>query len=198
MPNIARTLMDSDEFLHWCLDQDDRYELVEGIPVKMMTGASNRHDQIIVNVIIALGQQLRGTGYRPATADIAVKTRIRSIRRPDVTVTCDPPSKDTYDAATPKMVVEVLSPSNRGIAWQRKLEEYRNRDGLIYILIVESDAPAAILLTRLPGMREWTDTDVDGLDATIELPEINCRLPMSDLYAEIDFTAEFPPHLPEG
>ena len=189
MRNTARNLMDPDEFLHWCLDQEDRYELVEGIPVKMMTGASTRHDRIIINLIMQLGQQFRGTKCHPATADIAVKTRIRSVRRPDVTVTCDPPSKDTYDAATPKMVVEVLSPSNRGIAWQRKLEEYRNRDGLIYILIVESDAPAAILLTRLPGTREWTHTDIDGLDSTIDLPEIRCHLPMSELYAEIDFSA---------
>ncbi len=189
MPSTARTLMNSDEFLIWCLDQEDRYELVEGVPFKMMTGDSTRHDRIIVNLIMELGQQLRGTKCHPTTADIAVKTRIRSIRRPDVTVTCDPPRSDIYDAATPKLVVEVLSPSNRGIAWQRKLEEYRNRDGLIYILLVESDAPAAILLTRRPGTREWIATDIDGLDATLPLPEIRCTLPMSNLYAEIDFAA---------
>jgi hypothetical protein len=46
MANRAERQMDADEFLLWCLDQEDRYELVNGFPVKMgdgpqmMTGAS--------------------------------------------------------------------------------------------------------------------------------------------------------------
>ena len=50
MANRGEKLMDADEFLVWCLDQDDRYELVNGVPVRMgdgpqmMTGASRLHD----------------------------------------------------------------------------------------------------------------------------------------------------------
>ena len=204
MTGTAQKLMENDEFLLWCLDQDDRYELVDGVPVSMMTevtqiidgvavkmmaGASNRHDQIVVNIIAELRAQLRGTGCRAATADIAVKTRNRSFRRPGVTVTCDPPRRDTYDATTAKMVVEVLSPTNRGIAWQRKLEEYRNREGLIYILLVEADAIAASLLSRAPGSNEWLATDADGLDAVLPLAQIGCTLAMSEVYAEMTFDA---------
>ena len=29
-----------DEFLIWCLGQEERYKLIDGIPVEMMTGAS--------------------------------------------------------------------------------------------------------------------------------------------------------------
>jgi len=190
MTQTARKLMTQDEFLLWCLDQEARYELVEGVPVEMMTGASNRHDQVIINLIIALGVQLRGTPCRPATADIAVKTRRNSIRRPDVTVTCDPPLPDTYDAEKARMMVEVLSPSNRGIAWQRKLEEYRRRDGLSYILLVETESIGATLLYRTSDEVAWDSLDVDRLDETIDLPLIGCRLPMADIYAGIDFDAD--------
>ena len=81
MANVAYQTMSVDEFLVWQLDQEVRYELVEGHPVKMQTGASNYHDVITVNVILALGNQLRGKPCRVATADTAIRTRIRSARR---------------------------------------------------------------------------------------------------------------------
>jgi len=139
-----------------------------------------------VNFIIALGLQLRGTPCRPATADIALRTKRRSVRRPDVTITCDPASPTTYDVESARLVVEVLSPSNRGIDWQRKLEEYRHRDGLSYILLVESEKVGAILLHRdaAAGAQPvaWNTTDFDDLDGIIERPFIGCRLAMADVY----------------
>lgn len=185
MANVAYQTMSVDEFLIWSLDQEDRYELVEGHPVKMMAGASNYHDVIAVNVILSLGNQLRGTPCRVATADTAVRTRIRSARRADATVTCEPPSPDSYEAAAPRLVVEVLSRSNHGVPWQRKLEEYRRREGLQYILLVDSRRIAATLLTRSGVTCE--PTDYDALVDTIALPDIGCTLVMSDLYAGLDF-----------
>jgi Uma2 family endonuclease len=189
MAESARNLMTADEFLLWCLDQEARYELVDGVPIEMMTGASRRHDRIVINVILLLGTQLRGTPCHPATADIAVKTRRSSFRRPDVTVTCDPPLPNAYDAEKARMVVEVLSPSNRGLAWQRKLEEYKSRDGLSYILLVESEGIGATLFQRGSDAAPWENIDVDALSETIELPAIGCRLPMADIYAGLDIEA---------
>ena len=186
MGKRAERLMDADEFLVWCLDQEDRYELVNGVPVKMtdgpqmMTGASRRHDVVVVNILSALRPQLRGSQCFPSTADIAVRTRIKMIRRPDVTVTCGPPSSDRYEADDPKMVVEVMSPSNKGVGWQRKLEEYRHLTGLKYILLVETETASATLLSR--PQAEWVPSDYDTLADVIELPAIGCRLPMADIY----------------
>jgi Uma2 family endonuclease len=115
--------MTVEEFLVWQQGLEDRYELVAGMPVKMMTGASTAHDCIVVNVIMALGQQLRGSPCRPATAAVALRTKIRSVRRGDVVVICDPPRPDTFEANDLRLVVEVLSPSNKGLDWLRKLDE---------------------------------------------------------------------------
>ena len=187
MNQAAHNLMSQDEFLLWCLDQEARYELVDGVPIEMMTGASNRHDQIIINIIAVLHGQLRGTPCRPATADIAVKIRRNSVRRPDVTVTCDPPLPDTYDAEKARMVVEVLSPSNRGVAWQRKLEEYHARDGLSYILIVESEKAGALLIHRENDETPWDEETFETMDQTIPLPHIGCHLTLADIYDGISF-----------
>ena len=186
MGNRVERLMEGDEFLLWCLDQEDRYELVNGVPVKMMAGASEVHDRILVNVISLLNGQLRGSPCRPTTADIAVRTRIRNYRRPDVTVTCgSPPRADRYDAEEPKMVVEVLSPSNFGLDWQRKLEEYRNHPTLRYILLVDPKLPGATLISRTAT--DWTHRNFDTLTDVIELPDINCRLAMADIFETVEF-----------
>ena len=106
MGNRVEKVIEGEVFLQWCLDQDDRYELVNGIPVKMMAGASEVHDQMVVNLIMSLGTRLRGTRCRPTTADIAIRTRIRNYRRPDVTVTRGPaPRADRFDAEECKLVV---------------------------------------------------------------------------------------------
>ena len=101
------------EFFAWVELQPDRYELVDGQPLKMMSGAKNVHDDIVVNLIVALGNQLRGRGCRPFTGDGSVETRPGQIRRPDVGVDCGPRDPNAMMAALPKLVVEVLSPSTR-------------------------------------------------------------------------------------
>jgi Uma2 family endonuclease len=185
MVETALKPMTPEEFFHWQLDQEERYELVDGFPVKMETGASERHDRIVVNIIISLGTQLRGTRCRPVTADVAVRTRIKGVRRPDITVTCGEPRDDSYEAQEPKMIVEVLSPSNAGVVWQRKLEEYRRLQGLAYILLVDGRRPQATLLQRTAS--EWESIDADGLEAAFDLPAVGCRLPMRDIYEGVTF-----------
>jgi len=180
MSNTAVQLMDVDEFLLWCLDQDGKFELVDGVAVEMMAGASDRHDVIVVNLIVGLGNQLRGSGCRPTTADIALRTRIRSVRRPDVMVTCDTPRGDVYEAINPRLAVEVLSKSNTGVPWDRKLSEYRRHQKLDYILLVDSALVAAKLYLRTAS--GWDEVDADRFGDVIEFPKIGCRLSLDEIY----------------
>lgn len=181
MGQVAHKRMEADEFLSWAARQEARWELVDGVPLEMMSGASGLHDRIVTNIIIALGNQLRGGRCRPTTADIALRTRIRSVRRPDVTVTCDPPAGDVYEAREPRMVVEVLSPSNKGIGWERKMREYRRHTALEYILVVDSET-VGVSLYRRDQHRDWDAVDADRLADVIDLPGLGCRLPLAQIY----------------
>ncbi|MFM9940978.1 MAG: Uma2 family endonuclease [Hyphomicrobiaceae bacterium] len=189
MFGAAQKVMTVEEFFVWQQSQEERYELVEGVPVlmgdpaKMMTGASSQHDRITSNVLVALGNQLEGSPCWPATADLALRTKIRSLRRADVLVTCDEPALDVYEAQEPKMVVEVLSPSNKGLPWQRKIEEYRQHPKLVYLLLIDSEAEQATLISRTG--ESWTPQDYDGRDSTMELPVLDCRLAMAAVYAGV-------------
>ena len=115
----------------------------------------------------------------------ATRTKIKAIRRPDVTVTCSPPRPDSYEAEDPRLIVEVLSPFNSGIGWQRKLAEYWRLQGLKYLLLVDSLSVQATLYVR--NGTDWEPTDADGLDAVLDMPEIGCRLAMRDAYEGLSF-----------
>lgn len=196
----AQRLMSIEEFFVWQQSQEDRYELVDGVPVimadpiTMMTGASTQHDRIAGNIFALLHGQLAGSPCWPATADVGIRTRRRSLRRADVLVTCDTPSLKSYEAEEPRLVVEVLSPSNTGLPWHRKIEEYREHAKLVYLLLVDSERTQATLIARSGVV--WTPTDYDGADGIIELPALSCRLAMTDVYRGITF--ETPSAPPDG
>jgi Uma2 family endonuclease len=61
MASAAVKLMTADQFLLWSQDQEVRCELIDGILIEMMTGASDVHDLIVTAVIALLRQQRRGT-----------------------------------------------------------------------------------------------------------------------------------------
>jgi Uma2 family endonuclease len=182
MANTALKLMEVDEFLRWCTQREARYELVDGVPVEMMAGASRVHDKIVTNVIIALGNKLRGTPCGPTTADTALRTRIRSVRRPDVTVTCDPPKADVYESLEPKLVVEVLSPSNKGLPWDRKMREYRRHEALQYILLIDSETVDVTLYERTD--QGWNDTDFEKMEDAVQLTQLGCHLSLAEIYED--------------
>jgi len=187
MADPAPRRMSVEEFYIWQLDQDERYELVDGLPVPLRTtpGAGNVHDVILINCIGQLFPLLRGKPCRVASADTALRTSIRSTRRPDVTIDCAPPEGTSCEARQPTVVIEVLSPSTRKIDRFTKLEEYRRHPSLRHILLVDPDAIAAKLYSRAEG-GEWGDVDLIGRDARIDFTAIDVSLPLAALYERLE------------
>jgi Uma2 family endonuclease len=182
-------LMTPEDFLVWCLDRDERWELVNGHPVRMMTGATRRHDHVVFKILVALDRRLSGGPCSPHTADQAVRTDARSIRRPDVTVDCGPTADDALEASQPTAVFEVLSPSTRKTDQFRKLEEYKAMDGLAHVVLVDPDRPAAMVYSRAAD-GAWTNAQIEGLEAALTLSALGISLPLAELYEGLTFTPE--------
>lgn len=180
--------MTVEEFYIWQLDQDERYELVDGVPVPLraMTGASNYHDVLVVNLIAALVPALRGKPCRVATADTAVRTSIHSTRRPDVTIECADPERNVYEARNPVAVFEVLSPSTRKIDRFTKLDEYRRHPAIRHIVLIDPDLVSAKHYRR--DGDTWADEDLSDPDGVIALDAAGVTLRLGDLYERLDLT----------
>lgn len=182
--------MTADEFLTWNLEQEERYELVDGVPtpLRAQTGASNTHDAIVVNVISVLRNKLRGSGCRPTTADTAVRTSIRRVRRPDVTVECAPSDAGSYEARNPLVVFEVLSPSTRQIDALVKLEEYRRHPTIRHIVVIEPNIMSALVYTR-EDTGTWRDQPLRGPETEIRLSAVAVTLTLADVYEGVPLPA---------
>ncbi|MGX7705056.1 Uma2 family endonuclease [Methylobacterium sp. Gmos1] len=174
------------EFFAWQERQDERYELVGGVPVCMMAGARNVHDDIVVNLVAEFRTRLRGTPCRPFTGDGSVETLPGQIRRPDLGVDCGTRDPNGLVAAEPRLIVEVLSPSTRDFDAFDKLEEYKSVGSLAVILLVEPNAPE-IALWRRDADGAWHRRLVAGLDQTIDLPELGTSVALADIYDGVVF-----------
>ena len=190
MAEVATRKMTVEEFFAWQAEQDHNYELVDGVPVmtvKAMTGASDTHDTVTVNAIGTLFAQLRGKPCRPKTADTSVRT-FRGTRRPDITIECGKPGPRDMEAADPRVVIEVLSPSTMRSDRFEKVAEYHKHPKIRVILLINTELPS-VTVYRRAGER-WDVEIVEGLEAVIDLPEIEATLPLSELYLGIEFAAK--------
>lgn len=177
-----------EEFFAWQERQPERYELVDGHPLKVMAGAKNVHDDIVVNLVGELWRQLRGGGCRPFTGDGSVETRPGQIRRPDVGVDCGPRDPNAAKAALPKLVVEVLSPSTRDFDSFGKLEEYKGVPSVDYVVLVEPNEALAAVWSR-DDDDQWVERRIRGLDETIDMQRLKIALRMADIYEGVAFPA---------
>ncbi len=176
--------MTADEFLVWNLSQDEKYELVDGVPVPLhgqQSGAVSRHDVVVVNLIVALGNRLKGKPCRPTTSDQAVRTSIRQIRRPDVTIECGRPEPDDLEVREPIAVFEVISPGNRPVEIVRKVEQYKRHPAIRHIVLIE---PAIVSVTRLSREVDgsWSDTTHSDLNDTLSIDPPGVELPLTEIY----------------
>ena len=120
------TTMSVEEYLQ--LDRSSieaRYEYIDGY-VTMLAGGTLDHATIGANIISILRRSLRGSPCRVFTSDARVRLSKTRFVYPDATVSCDEQDRGQNDnVQSPRLVVEVLSPSTEGYDRGRKFGFYR-------------------------------------------------------------------------
>jgi Uma2 family endonuclease len=177
-----------DQFFAWQSRQTERYELVSGFPVRMMAGARNVHNDIVINILAELRARLRGSGCHPFNGDGSIETLPGQIRRPDAGADCGQRDPNAFQAALPRMVAEVLSPTTRDFDTFEKLTEYKQVESLDYIVAVEPTAPEVVVWSRGQD-RAWVRHIVEGIDREVDMPAIGVTLPLAEIYDGVEFPA---------
>lgn len=185
--NVVRKLMTADQFLEWRQDKPGRWELVRGVPIQMMAGAKQRHDRIVINLIVTLGQRLKGGRCRPWSADIATRIPLGNVRQPDVTIDCGPIRDDALDSTAPTAVFEVLSPSTRTFDQVRKVDEYKTVPTLRHIVLIDPDQPRVVLWSRREETAPWTDEEL--VEGMLNLAAAGTMITLAEIYEDVKFEA---------
>jgi Uma2 family endonuclease len=185
--------MTVEDFLAWSEEQPDdaRYELVAGVPLRVMAPTNLRHAQIQSNASQALRLSLAEAGLRCRVYDagpgVAVGLDGDECRIPDVVVTCATPIDETARLVPePVIVVEVASPSTRLADVNDKAEFYGGIPSIRHYLVIEQDRRRAVYHGRGPS---------GGLeprilrDGEIVLDPPGVRLALEALYRDTEIAA---------
>jgi len=183
-------------YLEWEAKQEEKWELVDGYAVRRserwwydpatgMAGATWRHNAIAANLMRHLGNRLAGTPCRPMPSDLKARSPRGNARYPDVTVECGRPGGDSLVSAEPRVVIEVLSPSNSLRQQLQLLDDYQAMEAVQQIVFIEQERPSLLVWRREEG--GWPREAVEGMEAVLELSSLGIALPLAEIYDGVEF-----------
>lgn len=140
---LRQTHFTADAFIAWAMEQPSgRFELENG---KVVAMAPERvgHARAKLEAVLALREAIKhaGVGCEALVDGVAVRIDEQTVYEPDALVRCGPPlSDDVVQLSDPVIVVEVLSPSSRGIDTGLKLAGYFRLPSLRHYLVISSES----------------------------------------------------------
>lgn len=187
MSALPKPYLTPEEYLEIERNAEHKHEYFDG-EMFAMAGGSPEHSQVIANVIIELGYQLKKRPCVVYSSDVRVNVAPTGLYTyPDVTVVCGSPqfSDDQKDTLiNPLLIVEVLSDSTEAYDRGRKFDMYRTLPSLREYLLVSQLEPRLALYTRQPDDR-WLLSDAIGREAALHLESVDCVLALADVYLKV-------------
>ena len=164
-----------------------RYEYHDG-EVFAMAGASRKHSAIATNVSSFLNGILPA-GCRPFDSDLKVYVEaVSKSFHPDVSVACRPiTGPDEMNAINnPIILIEVLSKGSADYDRGEKFWFFSQLPSLREYVLIEQDRWAVETRYRDSAESSWVMDFFEGLDTEIVLKSLNIRLPMRQVYHDIE------------
>ena len=184
---LATTFISITDYLEGEKNSQVRHEYLGG-QIFAMSGGSEEHNRIALNIASFLRFHLRGSGCKTFIADMKVKIDIAKnssniFYYPDVMVTCHPQDTQKYYKSYPCLIVEVLSPSTQNLDRREKRLNYQNLTSLQeYVLIDQTEMKVEIYRPSKGGY--WSKQTL-GKEDLLELKSVGLTLTMTDIYDEV-------------
>lgn len=171
---------------------DFRHEYRDG-EIVPMTGGSDNHNGIVVNLCAFLKLALRGQDYRVRTSNLRLWIpRYRQYTYPDVLVIQGNPvfQDDRTDTVmNPCLVVEVLSKSTQNYDRGDKFKFYRSIPELQdYVLVDQYSYFIEHYARTEEGL--WLLREYDGIEGTINFVSVEVEMAIAEIYEEIAFSVQ--------
>lgn len=167
---------------------DAKYEYQDG-KVRLMSGGTKAHSDIAFNTRFALKQQFLSGPCSVQGSDMRVQVSETAYFFPDVTITCDVADRrrDSKMIRSPRVVVEVLSPSTEKKDRNDKLRAYQACPTIQEIVLIDQFAPhVEIFRRREEDGSEWDHVFYEE-GQEVELASVDVRIPIEEIYSGIDF-----------
>ncbi len=185
---VEKDFYTEEEYLAWEETAVEKSEYVDG-QIRAMSGGSEPHASIPVNIGAELRTALRGRGCRVLSSDMKVWAA-GVYYYPDLSVVCGPSTYrggNKHTITNPVLVVEVLSPSTESKDRGEKFIRYQQIETLRSYLLVSQTEPRVELFERGEN-GHWDYTMVAGTDSTIDVPSLDITLTLAEIYDQVNFT----------
>jgi len=179
-PRAVQRHVGIDEYLRDEELSDRRHEYVDGA-VFTMSGGSDRHNDLVGSLYVALRSQLKPPCH-VYMIDLKLKVQLQKATLfyyPDLMVTCSARDTASHWKTEPSLLIEVLSPSTERTDRTEKLMAYTQLPSLEAYLLVAQDE------TRVEAMRRsdaWTP-QILGAGQSINLPGLGVEIAVDAIYA---------------
>ena len=178
-----------EDFLRGEDGAEHKHEYLNGV-VYAMAGGTNRHARIGTNLSIAFGTRLRGKRCQPFNSDALIRVQHGPDLRfyyPDLSIVCEPNALDETFQDRPVVIFEVLSESTARLDRCEKREAYLTIPSLRVLALVDTEI-MAVTLWRRTG-ESWTQEYANAAEQVLAFPEIECELPLAEIYEGSGLTA---------
>lgn len=184
---LSPALISVTDYLEGEKNSPIRHEYLGG-QIFAMSGGSEEHNRITLNIASFLNSHLRGSGCKTFMSDMKVNMPIARdtaelFYYPDVMVTCDPQDTEKYYKTRPCLIVEVLSPSTQNLDRREKRLNYQSLPSLQeYVLVSQTEMKVEVYRRNAKG--DWS-LEILELDDSLELNSVGLTLTMAEIYDEV-------------
>ncbi|MGD1867861.1 MAG: Uma2 family endonuclease [Phormidesmis sp.] len=195
---ISSRQMTPEEYLAFEEKSDTKHEYING-EVYAMSGTTDNHNTIALNMALVLLTNLRGTGCRVHTSDVKVQPPVRNYYYPDVFVTCDPTDReDSLSKRFPKLIVEVLSDSTEAKDRGDKFIDYQLIESLEEYVLVNAKRERVEVFRRSSGglwvlQAYQAKGEAEESNVVVELKSVGLEISLAELYEDVQLKVESEP-----
>lgn len=173
-----------EEYLEMERASDVKHEYYQG-EIFAMSGASDSHNWIYINILGELCIQLKKKPCRPYGSDMRMHIPENTLfTYPDIAIYCGDPSvidKDQDTVTEPAIIIELLSPSTRSYDLGKKFELYRAIPTLKEYILIDTEN-IAVKSWRINEYNYWGPQEYKTLQETLVIPTVGISLSMQDIY----------------
>jgi len=174
----------TEEYLQMENEALEKHEYYKG-EIFAMSGAGNRHNIIAINIILSLGNSLKGKSCQPYGSDMRIHIPENTLfTYPDISIICGDiinADEDENTVTNPTVIIEILSPSTRNYDRGVKFMLYRAIPTLKEYILVEAES---IHVEQFAINKEglWQLKEFSSQNDRLSLESIDANLLLTDIY----------------
>lgn len=154
------------------------------------TGSNRWHNLIVSNIAVAVGSRVHGGKNELYVSNMRVRVKNNFICYPDVVIVSGEPA--FADQASdlllnPTVAVEIVSGGTNFADKTQKLENFLAMESIREVVLVKEDEMRIEHYAK-QNPKQWLYKIYNARDDVLSLDSVNCKVSLSEIYAQIRFS----------